>query len=126
MSGRPRDEAGLATIWTLVLAGVLSALVGASGLVLGVGTVRARAAAAADLAALAAAGTLPAMGADAACRRAAEVAAANGARLESCVPAGAVVAIDVSVPLPRLLSTLAGAERVTRRARAGPVAPGSA
>lgn len=122
MSGRQRDEAGLATIWMLVLSGAVVALAGASVLVLGAGAVRARAGAAADLTALAAARALPVGGADAACARAAEVAAANRARLDRCETAGAVVTVDISVALPELLVTLAGADRVTRRARAGPVA----
>jgi secretion/DNA translocation related TadE-like protein len=116
---RLRDERGSATVWVLALAGVLAA-VGVAVVLVAVALVaRHRAGAAADLAALAAAGHAV-TGDPAVCAAAAEVARRNGARLSSCAPGdGATVSVTVTVPvrLGRL-----GLFTATGRARAGPVA----
>ncbi len=123
--GRPRvsGERGSATVWVLALAGVLAVL-GAGFILVGAAMVaRHRATTAADLAALAAAGRAAA-GDPAPCEVARRIAGQNTAELDTCTLApGAVVEVTVSVPvrLGRL-----GVYSATARARAGPVAPGSA
>jgi len=121
--GRPSGDEGSGTVIAIALAGVVVLV----GLVLaGVGagvSARARAQSAADLAALAAGDVLATQlalagadgpgGGEAACARASEVAARNGARLEGCVrEPGSVVVVHVSRATP-WGSALAGA-------RAGP------
>jgi secretion/DNA translocation related TadE-like protein len=121
MTGRPSGDRGSATVWVIALSAVL-AVVGTAVVLVGAATVaRHRAEAAADLAALAAAGRV-AGGEPDACGLAAEVARANAARLASCaVGADAVVELRVSVPvrLGRL-----GVWAASARARAGPVPVG--
>lgn len=117
-------DGGSATVLVLAAGGVLVLL----GSLLGVGGVagldRQRAAAAADLAALAAAADPG--GAEQACRRAARVAAANGARLTDCraFDTDGSVRVEVEVPL-RLgpLGSLPGPDAVRVAARAGPELP---
>jgi secretion/DNA translocation related TadE-like protein len=114
-------ERGSATVWMLALCGVLG-VVGAAAVLTGAAVVaRHRATAAADLAALAAAGR--AVAGDAGpCVAAQEVAAANAAELTSCtVGAGAVV--EVAVRIRVRLGGL-GVHWATARAGAGPVVPG--
>ncbi len=114
----PSAERGSASVWVLALAGVL-ALVGLAGaLVAAAVTARHRATAAADLAALAAAGSAVEGHADP-CAAAAAVAEANGASLRSCTVDPAAVA-DVAVGVPVELGPL-GEREATARARAGPV-----
>jgi len=116
---RGSAEAGSATVWVLALAAVLGLLAVAVGLIAGVSAARNRAAAAADLAALAAARRLQTDPGDA-CRSAAAVAVANGASLVACrSPDGVVVdvAVETGAALPGWLPRL-GAARVS--ARAGP------
>ena len=117
---RPSGERGSATVWVVALSGVLAVLASTVVLV-GAGVVaRHRASAAADLAALAAAGRASLGGHDA-CRVAAEAARVNAAELTSCtVDADAVVEVQVRVPVR--LGVL-GHHGATGRARAGPVAP---
>ena len=121
MTRRPTGERGSATVWVIALSAVL-AVVGTAVVLVGVATVaRHRAGAAADLAALAAAGRA-ARGEPGPCGLAADVAKANAATLVSCtVDVDAVVDLRVSVPLRlgRLGSWTANA-----RARAGPVPAG--
>jgi secretion/DNA translocation related TadE-like protein len=117
---RPAGERGSATVWMLAVSGVL-AVVGAAAVLTGAAVVaRHRATAAADLAALAAAGR--AVAGDAGpCVAAERIAAANGAEVTSCtVDAGAVVEVAglIRVELGGL-----GVHSATGRARAGPVAP---
>ena len=122
MSGRDEGERGSATVYLVALAAVL-AVVAAAAVLVGAAVVgRHRAGAAADLAALAGAGR--AVLADpAACDAAARVAAANGAVVERCaVGAGAVVEVQVGVPVR--LGPL-GVLPAHGRARAGPVLPGT-
>jgi len=120
--GGPPDEGerGSATVWTVALAGVL-ALVGVAVVLVGAAVVaRHRAGAAADLAALAAAGAAV-QGDPRACAVAGELAAANAATLDSCaVGAGAVVELYVHVPVR--LGPL-GVLDARARARAGPAPP---
>ena len=117
---RHAGERGSATVWVLVLCGVL-AVVGAAAVLTGAAVVaRHRATAAADLAALAGA-VRAVQGADA-CGSAGQLAAANTAELATCqVTPEAVVEVTVSVPvrLGRL-----GIFSATARARAGPVTAG--
>lgn len=117
---RRQEESGSAAVLVLVLAAVVGACA-VGGLVAGSVLVGSRrAAAAADLAALAAAGSLqghalPAAGAP--CGRAGEVAEANSARLVGCEVRGEVVTVRVVVavrPLRWLDVDLPGS------ARAGP------
>jgi len=87
----------LATVMaTVMLAGLLVPLVE-------VGIVRHRAAAAADAAALAAADALIGVVGGDPCRRAAELAAANGAELRRCVPDGLVVTVEVVAGVPPIV-----------------------
>jgi secretion/DNA translocation related TadE-like protein len=117
----PAGERGSATVWVITLAGVL-ALVGAAAVLVGAAVVaRHRASAAADLAALAAAGREVA-GDVGPCAAAKEIAAANAAEVTSCtVDAGAVVEVAVRV---RVEFGGLGVHSATGRARAGPVTPG--
>ncbi|HEV7212893.1 MAG TPA: Rv3654c family TadE-like protein [Blastococcus sp.] len=114
------DERGSATVWVLLLAGLIAVL-GAAGVLVGGAFVgRHRAAAAADFAALAGAGRAV-VGDRSACATAADVASANGASLRSCrLLPGAVV--DVSVTVPVRLGPL-GVLQAAGRARAGPAPP---
>ena len=117
MSGaRHRDDAGVATVLTLALAGVLAAsgLVGV--LLAGAVAARHRAESAADLAALDAAAHVV-DGPDSACRAAARTARANGGRVVECDVDGEVVDIRVAAGYP---GPLAGLGPATARARAGP------
>ena len=117
---RLRQERGSATVWVLVLAAVLG-LVAAASVLVGVAVVaRHRAASAADLAALAAAGRAV-TGDPSACEAAVDVALANAAELTGCrVEPGSVVQVEVAVPVR--LGGL-GMHTAVGRARAGPVAP---
>ncbi|MEU5159184.1 Rv3654c family TadE-like protein [Streptomyces sp. NPDC020875] len=111
---RIRRDDGSATIWAALTATVLCALF-AVVLALGqVVTARHRAAAAADLAALAAAAHAL-RGESAACARAAETARAQGARLLRCAVRGEIADVRTSAR--------AGPFAPTALARAGPVPP---
>ncbi|MGY2067223.1 Rv3654c family TadE-like protein [Blastococcus sp. SYSU DS0619] len=115
------SERGSATVWVLALSAVLALLATAAVLVGVAAVARHRAAGAADLAALAAAGRAV-VGDPAACTAATDVAAANGAELTGCrVGEGGVV--DVAVTVPVRLGRL-GVHTAHGRARAGPEAPG--
>ena len=117
---RLRQERGSATVWVLALAAVLG-LVAMAAVLVGVALVgRHRAASAADLVALAAAGRAVSGDPDA-CSAASDVARANAAELTGCsVGPGAVVEVEVAiaVQLGRL-----GVSTAVGRARAGPVVP---
>ena len=116
-TGRDR---GSATVWVLALAGVLGLAALAGLLVAGAVVARHRAGAAADLAALAAAGSAVAGEADP-CAAATRIAEANGAHLRRCaVDAGAVAEVVTVVDVR--LGPL-GVRQATGRARAGPAAP---
>lgn len=115
---RVRRDDGVATVLVLGLASVL-VLLGCVTAALGaVAVARQRAASAADLSALAAAGAVldgPAV----ACRRAAGLADRVGAELSSCTVHGDQVDVLVAVRPPGVVGRLGPA---SARARAGPVA----
>jgi secretion/DNA translocation related TadE-like protein len=115
---RHSGERGAAAVLVLALAGVL-ALLGATGSALAaVAVARQRAATVADLAALAAA-QRALDGPAAACTRAAQLAAADDARLLRCTLTGDVAAVVVQVTPPGPIGRLGSA---TAWARAGPAA----
>jgi secretion/DNA translocation related TadE-like protein len=118
MSVRRRSERGSASLYVVALVGV-TWLAGVAALLVGQAlTARHQAAAAADLAALAAADHVLDGPAEA-CRHAESVAAANGAALGRCTIEGE--AADVSVILLlRAFGPLRGLLPVSARARAGP------
>ncbi|WP_405167966.1 flp pilus-assembly TadE/G-like family protein [Nocardia sp. NBC_01499] len=112
-----RADDGTATVFAcLALAGLIAAtlMIGQVGVVV---VTRHRAQAAADLAALAAAGAL-AEGADAGCAEAEEVARRMGTRMQGCEVAewDAIVIVNRNVPMGLL-----GVRMVRAVARAGPV-----
>lgn len=112
-------ERGSATVWVAV-AGFLVLALAVLGMYLGAAAVtRHRAETAADLAALAAAGSAP-LGADGACQRAQVIAEQNGARLYSCSLEGWDALVEVVAHPPEPLANLG---EVTAHARAGPATP---
>lgn len=112
-SGEDRGAAGL----LLPVGGsLLVAAAAAAGLLVAGSTVHTRAESVADMVALGAAGAL--LDDPGPCPTAADLAAANRARLHSCEVAGAVVAIEVAVPLPRALAGLTGREEAEAAAAA--------
>lgn len=112
--GRRPSDRGSATVWSVGAIALLCVVFGI-GLALGQAVVdRHRAAGAADLAALAAAGHW-AEGGDAACARADEVARAHGTRLVRCAIVGDTS--DVTAAVER------GPFTAKVRARAGPATP---
>lgn len=122
MTGRRAGERGSASVWVLALSGLLALIAAATVLVGAAVLARHRATAAADLAALAAAGRAV-LGDPAACSVGERVAQQNSAELIGCaVSAGAIV--DVTVRVPVHLGRL-GVFSATAAARAGPVAPGA-
>ena len=106
---RLRDDRGVGTVLAVALAGVLLLVGVALAEVTGLVVEHRRAQAAADLAALAAAGGD--------CSAAAPVAEANGARLVACTPTGHDVVVEVSVAVDGWLGPDA---TLGARARAGP------
>lgn len=106
---------GSATIWVLTASAVVLAVTLAVTSVATAYAARQRAAAAADLAALA--GATRVLGPDA-CATAQRVAAANGARLAACADDGTSVLVTAVADLPGALTALAPG--ATARARAGP------
>lgn len=115
------EERGSAGVWLLALCGVL-ALACVAGVLVGAAIVsRHRAGAAADLAALAAAGRVL-DGEAAACATAADVSAAMGARVRSCALTGEIasVTVVVDVRLGRF-----GVSQAEAHARAGPAGTAS-
>ncbi len=113
---RPSNDRGSATVVMLgVIAAVLMLTV--SGLLLASAVLAShRARAAADLAALAAAGVLMrGQPASAACESAARVAAVNHGRVQQCIASGTEVRLSVAVP-----AGVRGLGVATARSRAGP------
>lgn len=112
-----RAERGSATVWAVLIV----ALIWMAALVVvqaGVGRVaRHRVQSAADLSALAAASWAFAAP-EQACERARKIAAANGARVESCSLSGGTAGVSVSMELTLLLI---GNRTLLGTARAGPV-----
>ena len=122
-TGPPRTavepaEAGFATILVLGLAGALLAFGALLACLGAVAVARHRAAAAADLAALAAAGHLL-EGAARACSVAAAVARGQAATLLSCVSDGTTVTIVAEVRPPGSLGQLGAARSTARAASVG-------
>jgi secretion/DNA translocation related TadE-like protein len=114
--GRQWPDEGSATVW-VVLAGLVLVIIGTAFALVGAATVaRHRAQAAADLAALGAA-LLAWDGEATVCARAAELSAANGARLVACRLDG----LDVIVTVEVAPEVLAGVGAAQASARAGPV-----
>ena len=110
--GRSRGEDGGATVLVVATAGVLMFVMVGLAAVGGLVTAQRRAQAAADLAALAAAGAVDAD----ACSEGLRVARANAAVLDGCVVDGSEVRVTVSVAGP----ALPGRDvRVRAEARAG-------
>lgn len=124
-AGSPaRDrERGSATIWVLALMALVWFTAAAVLLDGQVRAARQQASTAADLAALAAA-ERALQGPDAACRAAAEIADANGARLRRCGVEGSIADVTAAVRLPAPAAPLTSADRATARARAGPAGAG--
>ena len=111
-----RSENGFVT---LAVAGLALVLIAVSAVVATLGAVavaRHRAAASADLAALAGAGHAV-EGGDSACAAAADVARAQGARLTGCRLEGLDVVVEVTVTPPGRLGLLGRARAISR---AGP------
>lgn len=118
----PPHDRGSATVWAAAGVAVIMTVF-LVGLHLGAAVIaRHRAEAAADLAALAAAG-VAVEGAEAACDRAGEVAAAMGGTVASCGLVGWEALVEVRVPTEVALPGIDGA---AGRARAGPVPATSA
>ena len=121
--GRRGREAGAASVLVLVLVAVITTLALAGVTVGGVLVGQRRAAAAADLAALAAAEALgpgfgPTVAGVAACEAAGTVSAANDARLTGCLVEGVEVLVEVAVEVH---GGFGAGWTVPGRARAGPV-----
>ena len=114
---RPRADSGVATVLVLSLCLVLMLVAGLLVSLAAVSVARQRAAAVADLAALAVAGRVV-QGQQMACARARQLAADSGATLLDCRLVGSVAEVVAQVrpagPLGRLGASSA-------RARAGPV-----
>jgi secretion/DNA translocation related TadE-like protein len=110
-------ERGSATLVAVAMMAVLMAIVLGGSVVGSAVIARHRAQAAADLAALAAAGRI-ASGPQSACGWATSVAAANGGRVAACTveELDVVVTVEVTVPLGSL-----GIAPASAAARAGPV-----
>lgn len=120
-TARLRDR-GSATVWLLGLTLLITLAATAALGIAGAVAARHRAEAAADLAALAAAGRLLLDPGDA-CAHAASVASAQGAKLRSCAiqvdASEDSVEVEVSVPAP--VDLVPGLPPAVGRARAGPV-----
>lgn len=121
IAGEGRDDCGAATIWVVIAIGVVMTVAAWCVVMTGVGAVRARAGAAADLAALAGAARLVDVGADP-CSEARRVAAANAAQLRRCVVAADRTAVEVTVDVQGH-GVLSHAPPARSRARAGPSPP---
>ena len=110
------DDRGVATVWTATAVAVLVVVLAGLLQVVGAVAARHRAEAAADLAALAAAGQAV-QGPEVACARAAAVAATAGGRVALCRVHDAEALVEVEVAFP---AARGGGAR--GRARAGPAA----
>ncbi len=111
-----RSDRGVGTTLALCMCGVLLTVGYVVTGMVAMAATQHRAAAAADLSALAGAGA--AQRRHPACEAADEVAAANGARLLDCVAAAGVVTVTVAAASPQLLGRR---WESVRTARAGPV-----
>jgi secretion/DNA translocation related TadE-like protein len=114
-----RSDRGIGTTLALSMCGVLLTVGYIVSGVVAMAATQHRAAAAADLSALAGAGA--AQHRHPACEAASEVAAANGARLVSCQEVAGVVTVKVAAASPPLLGRRWESVHI---ARAGPVEAG--
>jgi secretion/DNA translocation related TadE-like protein len=112
------DDRGSGTLWVVALIGLIWSMAAMAMIVGGVRAARHRAYAAADLAALAAAGHV-ADGERRACGLAGRIARESGARLRQCVFHGRVANVVVAVEMRSVPGV--GRMTATARARAGPV-----
>jgi secretion/DNA translocation related TadE-like protein len=110
-----RDQRGAATVLVLAMAGVLTLLGAALAVVMAMVVAHRVAQSAADLAALAGAREV-ALGRDG-CTSAADIAAANRARVTACSVVGHDVQVEVEVTGPHWLGQSAD---LAARSRAGP------
>ena len=115
---RCADDRGAVAVLVLALAAVVALAGATASAVAAVGVARQRAAAVADLAALAAAQRAH-EGSASACARAARLAERNGGTLRSCLLAGDIAQVLAEVRPPGRLGRLGSA---TAGARAGPAA----
>jgi secretion/DNA translocation related TadE-like protein len=118
MRGLAADE-GAATIWSLALVNLLLLVGLVTAGIAGQAVTRQRAAAVADIAALAGAQSLSDP-----CAAAGGSAAANGMELATCASDGIDVVVDVRVAAPAIVARLLAflgreAQPITARARAG-------
>lgn len=114
---RAHGQRGAATVLVVGMAGLLMLVGAAAGVVGAIVAAHRSAQSAADLAALAGAATFAEHTGRDPCAAAAEVAAANGALLDSCAVEGEDLVVEVTVGGPRWL----GQDQDLRaRARAGP------
>lgn len=118
---RPSGDRGVAAVLMLGLVAVVSLAGGTASALAAVAVARQRAAAVADLAALAAA-QHALEGPGAACARASRIAASDGGVVLRCTLVGDVVQVVAQVRPPGPLGRLGAA---TSRARAGPVVGGT-
>lgn len=118
--GGQRAQRGAGTVLVLAVVLVVMVVVQAVAVLAAGQTARHRAAAAADLAALAGAQRLS-FGAGDPCADAGRIARANGAALRDCVVDGTEVEVQVRVEVTSALPWLPAQDR---RARAGPPRPG--
>jgi secretion/DNA translocation related TadE-like protein len=122
---RGRSDTGSAAVLAAVMTAVLLTLALAGTVLGGLVVGQRRAAAAADLAALAAADAvspgLPGTAAADPCRQAESIGSANGALLTGCRVEGLEVVVEVTVEVP---SPLGGWWKVPGAARAGPAGAG--
>lgn len=115
-----REERGSATVFAVVFVGLLVAVTMVAASVAGLLVAERRAAAGADLAALAGASAV--QRGEAGCQRAGRLAAANGVRLVRCASSGEVVTVEVATDVVSWWQTALGSGWTVRsRARAGPV-----
>lgn len=110
-----RDERGAVTLFAVSCLAVLLLVGAALGVVVAMVHAHRTAQSAADLAALAVAGAVGEGGDP--CGRGAEVATANGGRLDACTVRGREAVVQVTVTGPRWLGQAAD---LTAEARAGP------
>ena len=108
-------DAGIATVWGLMIMGILLLLAAVSAGVVSLIGARHQAEAAADVAALA--GAQAAVDGEEPCEAARRIAVANDGLLTRCRVAGQIVEVRVDVDGPPLLGTT---WTLTGRARAGP------
>lgn len=118
--GKPRHrrERGSATAYALVFIGLLTTLALVASTIAGLFVGHRKAAAAADVAALAGAAAMQHGGVG--CEAAARISTANQAKLVSCAANGAVIDVEVALDVQ---SAFGASFAVAGKARAGPAGP---